>query len=41
LVESTTAPGTYEGKITLPSQPGDYQIDVSLKNNLGKSTEKK
>ncbi|MDD2565588.1 MAG: hypothetical protein PHZ26_03280 [Candidatus Gracilibacteria bacterium] len=41
LIESTTSPGTYEGKVTLPSIEGDYSIDINLKSSLGKTTVKK
>ncbi len=41
LVEDTANPGTYSGSLTLPAAPGDYAIDLSMKNNLWKSTSKK
>ncbi|EKE27810.1 MAG: hypothetical protein ACD_3C00146G0009 [uncultured bacterium (gcode 4)] len=41
LTEVTSSPGTYSWTLTIPSQAWDYQVDVSLKNSLGKTTDKK
>ncbi|EKE29251.1 MAG: hypothetical protein ACD_2C00200G0002 [uncultured bacterium (gcode 4)] len=41
LTEITSSPGTYSWTLTVPSLAWDYQIDVNLKNSLGKTTDKK
>lgn len=41
LTESTSSPWVYEGKITLPTSPADYSLDISIKNAMWKETTKK